>query len=709
MSSQNPIGSSTMADLLFNAGNLDRALHSQDDYWIDRFNIQRMTYGKMERVAKMQQSFKLSREALKRSYAEAGLNLVDGSFEAGGTVTGPADVLLQENTGLVFGLVGNDYPKAVSKNSVPNSDWVSKTLTLRENLFSDDGGSKLISFMRDGWIKHSLNNKVGKLYHASDFIKNDGTDQSALLNAAMLLISNLGGGTLIFDAGHTFKMAGVIVGQPNVNLLGESNSWLDFTLMANYNTTREVGLITYRGTTGDFIYPTSDLVAGNNKINVPNANDFKIGDLIELSINDRGKWFDTSVQVTAGQLAIVTNVFPTTNNILLSTPIFETLEVSKSARIRKINPIKDITINNVGIIGKGRNPDGNADQGLKVIFGQNVKLTNNRIKFVDTGSLEVVSCYNVEISGNNIEHNPLGDINIISYAIVYSSSQFVNIFNNHTINCRHGIISSHLSRNTAIYGVSRFIDIHNNFIETNYGDTNTTGYVRAHAGIATHTDAEYVFVHDNVISGCRYGVNLRTWNSVAKNNKLHFCKIGVYLSEYWSDLEITGNHFYDCLQLIASASAGINEYNFNRGLIIVDGNKGWRSGSVVFNFPAAGGTIEITGTVFKSYLPSSELSSAISIYGTAESIVSDNKLWEKYPLLRIEHIGLAIVVSNKIIAKEGTGYPATPAAINITSVVTTYICSDNIIVGPEGFTVAAPNTSIKPGSINTGNKILRRG
>lgn len=42
------------------------------------------------------------REALRRSYADAGYNLVDGSFEAGGALVNANDVLLQESTGKAF-------------------------------------------------------------------------------------------------------------------------------------------------------------------------------------------------------------------------------------------------------------------------------------------------------------------------------------------------------------------------------------------------------------------------------------------------------------------------------------------------------------------------------------------------------------------------------------------------------------------------------
>ena len=43
-----------------------------------------------------------TREALRRSYVEAGYNLVDGSFEVGGTIVNANDVLLQELTGKAF-------------------------------------------------------------------------------------------------------------------------------------------------------------------------------------------------------------------------------------------------------------------------------------------------------------------------------------------------------------------------------------------------------------------------------------------------------------------------------------------------------------------------------------------------------------------------------------------------------------------------------
>ncbi len=61
-----------------------------------------------------------AREALRRSYAEAGYNLVDGDFETGGIVTEVADVLLSKSTGHAYSWCGS-LPKNVPDRSSPES------------------------------------------------------------------------------------------------------------------------------------------------------------------------------------------------------------------------------------------------------------------------------------------------------------------------------------------------------------------------------------------------------------------------------------------------------------------------------------------------------------------------------------------------------------------------------------------------------------
>lgn len=78
-----------------------------------------------------------SREALRRTYQEAGLNLVDGSFEEGGELKDQNDVLLYEKTGKVYSW-NSVFPKLVDKNSTPDnldSEWTERSGILLKGIY----------------------------------------------------------------------------------------------------------------------------------------------------------------------------------------------------------------------------------------------------------------------------------------------------------------------------------------------------------------------------------------------------------------------------------------------------------------------------------------------------------------------------------------------------------------------------------------------
>ena len=82
-----------------------------------------------------------TREALRRSYAEAGYNLVDGSFEAGGTLVNANDVLLQERTGK--GFTGPTGTVVAGTNPV-SGEFVDKSGgLLRHELATSNGATKV--------------------------------------------------------------------------------------------------------------------------------------------------------------------------------------------------------------------------------------------------------------------------------------------------------------------------------------------------------------------------------------------------------------------------------------------------------------------------------------------------------------------------------------------------------------------------------------
>lgn len=100
-----------------------------------------------------------AREALRRTYAEAGFNLVPGSFELGGTVTTATDVLLYEADGHAYNWDGV-FPvggKVVPQNSTPATTggvgpdlWLDQaSATLRSDL-ALPGGSGQVGFEQLG-------------------------------------------------------------------------------------------------------------------------------------------------------------------------------------------------------------------------------------------------------------------------------------------------------------------------------------------------------------------------------------------------------------------------------------------------------------------------------------------------------------------------------------------------------------------------------
>lgn len=83
-------------------------------------------------------------EALRRSYAEAGYSLVDGSFETGGTLTTTTDALLNEKDGKAYSWTGA-FPKVVAPGTdpaLPSSGYVPRTdVVLRAELAGDSGAA----------------------------------------------------------------------------------------------------------------------------------------------------------------------------------------------------------------------------------------------------------------------------------------------------------------------------------------------------------------------------------------------------------------------------------------------------------------------------------------------------------------------------------------------------------------------------------------
>ena len=87
-------------------------------------------------------------EALKRSYADAGLNLVEGSFEEGGVLSVSSDVMITAS-GAGYSWGGPEFPHNVAPKTDPTqsgSGYVPRTDVLLRSELAADVGAELIGF-----------------------------------------------------------------------------------------------------------------------------------------------------------------------------------------------------------------------------------------------------------------------------------------------------------------------------------------------------------------------------------------------------------------------------------------------------------------------------------------------------------------------------------------------------------------------------------
>ena len=199
---------------------------------------------------------RFDREALRRSYADAGYNLVIGSFESGGTLVNANDVLLQESTGKAFsgpsgtvtagtnpasggfvdrsdeGKGGMTYSKLRTFTGHATSVYVVGKANIFDGGFgwfdvaptdtasSDNGGTIIIDASGRRW-KRRFSGEINLLWFAAgDGVTND---YQALVNAHNSLPAT--GGVIYAPGGHEYLINGNFVStKPYFTLRGDGGA-----------------------------------------------------------------------------------------------------------------------------------------------------------------------------------------------------------------------------------------------------------------------------------------------------------------------------------------------------------------------------------------------------------------------------------------------------------------------------------------------------
>lgn len=150
-----------------------------------------------------------AREALRRTYAEAGYTLVPGSFELGGTVTTATDVLLDEATGIAYSGY-EPFPQDIAAGTSPvSSGFVARNTTSLRSDLAEPAGAAIVGFQQEGTgsAERTAQDKLRERVSVADKgAVGDGVTDSTL---AFQKAAELSPGGIYADAGHYIVTADI--------------------------------------------------------------------------------------------------------------------------------------------------------------------------------------------------------------------------------------------------------------------------------------------------------------------------------------------------------------------------------------------------------------------------------------------------------------------------------------------------------------------
>ncbi|MEM4995034.1 hypothetical protein WKH56_20930 [Priestia sp. SB1] len=453
-------------------------------------------------------------------------------------------------------------------------------------------------------VKDSLVNAVNEVIDKIDLLKrktdfvidvrdfgaiNAVNDHTSIVQSAIDYAKSLGGGIVLCPPA-TYKFTGLNILKlySNVELKGiKGLTTFDFSKRSG--STADLGykyLVSASGSFENGVKLIADAQVNQNIIQV-NTSGFKEKDL--LIITSDAEWVElNSYNTKNGEYVIVDEILSSTK-MRLKSATYDTYLISKNARVHRVNPVKNITIDGISFKGQGRLGSGatDGDLGIGFTYGQNITVRNCEFVDIDEIQLEFRSCYNFLAENNYHFHSkyfsPSGSVGenkpspmspirgTVQYQVRSSDCSMYgkirdcvgeggrHLFNTgHSYRDMEGNPSQQVGK---LFGINRHIRVENCYSKNTW-----------HAGFSTHGDAEFV----EFVSCTSENSGMAGFNPRSKQIRVFDCtavnaKYGYLFSDFPQTAEIRNCKAINCSAYVSMVNVETNQVSLDYKNLTIEG------------------------------------------------------------------------------------------------------------------------------------------
>lgn len=514
-----PVPSNAAADLLFNAEKIDEAVTSLSLTYLDRFGVAHKTLaGAVASISAI-----TNRGAWTTATAYAALDIVSNggawyisldNHTSGATFAGDTAAHWRIYQGVLAGdladiTTGTKGPGAVG---APRATLTYPTDSLGAYLRSD------VNVFQ--WIPPAQWAAI--LNGTSTY------DASASIISAITAAIARAPCKLVFPCGR-YRCDAVLGTFTGSNITIEGNgALLDFSAISLASTAT---LLIFEGAYSTGVSLTSTANASQKSVACVSSG-FAVGDFVR--VYSEKVWDSTRTSTRYGELGFIETI-PSGAAVTLTTELQSSYATTDTAKIEKLTPIRNVTIQNFRILGPGGNDE---LRGLRLRLGINCHLKNISSFDVDYMHMQLTDCIGSSVTGCSFDES---NSSTTGYGVSFADACCDCVaYGNFFVNVRHSLSTN--NNVSTSYGITRRIRFELNDIRDS---AQTTGLTSGDA-IDTHSGSEDIDIINNTVhSSSGVGINVEGRSARILGNRLkHTVGVGIYFHPYSDEVpnvQIDGN------------------------------------------------------------------------------------------------------------------------------------------------------------------------